>query len=274
MWLIVIRYDILCIVLLLLNSIVQRRDLRVTHCIAIVLLSRHNLHCTEHSLLFYRHPTPTNTLPLPLISTSHLRSHTTAHTQQLTHNSSHKQQPQPQQTQPNQLKLPKRTRSPRPTCLPSKTSSPLRLSLLLPAQLMDIWSWPRLPHTAVPVTALSQPTVQTSHVNPRATLAEQLQTCLSAPNRNFLSQAGLSMAVGHAKSLLPPTTLQPRAPNGWSFTRSREVARLRTHLATLEITRLLLTQIHIPSPFLKALPQRPILLLGPGLIKSVIGKCT
>ena len=271
MWFIVIRYDFLRIVLLPLNFIVQRPDLRFTHCIAIVLLSRHNLHCIEHSLLFFRHPKPTNKLPLPLISTSHLRSHTTAHTQQL--------QTQQLQTQINsnfqqEHNFSPRTRSPRPTCLPSKTSSPLRLSLLSPAQLMDIWSWPRLPHTAVPATALSRPTVQTSHANLRATLAEQLQTWLSVPHRNFLLQVGLSMAVGHAKSLLPPTTLQPRAPNGWSFTRSREVARLRTHLATLEITRLLLTQIHIPSPFLKALPQRPTLLRGPGLTKSVIGRCT
>ena len=139
---------------------------------------------------------------------------------------------------------------------------------------MGIWSWPRLPHTAIPTTALSRPTVQTSHANPRAILAEQSQTWLSAPHRNSLSQAGLSMAVGHAKSLLPPTTLQPRAPNGWSFTRSKEVAQPRMPQATLVTTQMLLTQIHIPSPFLKALRQQRILSPGRGSTKSAIVRCT
>ena len=252
---IVIRYDFLCIfllplnsiVLLPLNSIVQRRDLQVSHCIAIVLLSRHNPHCTEHSLLFSRHPTPINPIPLPLISTPHLRSHTTTHTQQLTHHSF-----KLNKFNPLQFKLSARIRSSSSTCLPSKASSPLRLSLLSPAQLMDIWSWLRLHHMAIPATALSRPTVQTSHANPRATLAEQSQTWLSAPHRNSLSQAGLPMAVGHARSHLPPTTPQRRAPNGWSFTRLREAARLRTRQETWAITQMLLTQIPIPSPFLKA----------------------
>ena len=77
---------------------------RVSHCIAIVLLSRHDPYCTEHSLLSFRHP---KTIKYPSAPShfyfssqiTHNNSQTTIHTQQL----------QTQQPQPNQFKLPART---------------------------------------------------------------------------------------------------------------------------------------------------------------------
>ena len=62
------------------QSIVQQRVLGASHCIAIVLLSRHNSHCTENSLL-----SSTGILRLKYPSTpSHFHS-----SSQITHNNSH-----------------------------------------------------------------------------------------------------------------------------------------------------------------------------------------
>ena len=154
------------------------------------------------NILYCSPGTPRLQIPfqLPLISISHLRSHTTTHTQQLQIQKTQSKSIQTSaRTRSPDHQTSVRTRSPRSTCLPLKASSPLRPSLLLPAQLTGIWSWPRLPHTVVPITALSRPTVQTSHAKPPATPVEQSQTWPSALHKSSLSQAGLPMAVDHVR---------------------------------------------------------------------------
>ena len=180
---------------------------------------KHKPHCAVYSP---GRPAPTNTLHLPFISIPHLASTPTTHT----HNS-HTNSFRNPKLSPSQIKSQQEVRWSKQTCTQSTTSLPLRPSRFSPAQPRGTWSWPRLHHTGVLTTALSLPMVPTSRAKPQATLVGPSPTWLSAPRRRSPSWANQSMEVDHAKSLLPPTHPRRRAPNGWSFTPSREVALQR-----------------------------------------------